>query len=207
MSIQSTSKKAVIYLRVSTATQNPENQLRELREYATVQGFDIVEIITDKGVSGSKSRKDRKGLDKVLKLAHQKKFDVLLFWSLDRLSREGTAQTLEYLQTLTDNGIDYHSYTEQYLSSLGAFADVVVSLLATIAKQERIRISERVKAGLDYRKNVLKKPLGRQLGAKLKGTDHKVELAKKLKQDGLSYAKIGMSMNISRQRAHQLVQM
>ena len=169
--------------------------------------FDVVEIITDKGVSGSKSFKERAGLDKVLKMAHQKKFDVLLFWSLGRLSREGTAETLFYLQTLTDNGIDYHSYTEQYLSSMGPFSDVVISLLATIAKQERIRISERVKAGLDYRKNVLKKPLERQQGTKLKGTDHKVELAKKLREDGLSYAKIGMAMNISRQRACQLVQM
>ena len=200
-------KRAVIYLRVSTANQNPENQLRELEAYATAQNFNIVEIITDKGVSGSKSAKERAGLDKVLKMAHQKKYDILLFWSLDRLSREGTVKTLGYLQTLTDNGIDYHSYTEQYLSSLGAFSDVVVSLLATIAKQERIRISERVKAGLDYRKNVLKKPLGRQRGAKLKGTDQKVKLAKKLRQEGLSYAKIGMAMSISRQRACQLVQM
>ncbi|MDF7825834.1 recombinase family protein [Pontiellaceae bacterium B12227] len=199
--------KAVIYLRVSTANQNPENQLRELQDYADAQEFDIVEIITDKGVSGSKSSKERAGLDKVLKMAHQKKYDVLLFWSLDRLSREGTAQTLDYLKTLTDNGIDYHSYTEQYLSSLGAFSDVVISLLATIAKQERIRISERVKAGLDYRKNVLKKSLGRQKGTKLKGTDDKVALAKTLREDGLSYGKIGLSMNISRQRACQLVQM
>lgn len=199
--------KAVIYLRVSTANQNPENQLRELQEYATAQKFDVIEIITDKGVSGSKSAKERAGLDKVLKMAHKKKFDVLLFWSLDRLSREGTAETLSYLQTLTDNGIDYHSYTEQYLSSLGAFSDVVVSLLATIAKQERIRISERVKAGLDYRKNVLKKSLGRQSGTKLQGTDHKIELAKKLREDGLSYAKVGLAMNISRQRTYQLVQM
>lgn len=64
-----------------------------------------------------------------------------------------------------------------------------------------------MKAGLDYRKNVLKKSLGRQAGTKLKGTDEKVQLAKKLREDGLSYAKIGMAMNISRQRACQLVQM
>ncbi len=199
--------RAVIYLRVSTQNQNPKNQLRELEAYAKGQKFSIVEIITDKGVSGSKSAKDREGLDKVLKMAHQKKFDVLLFWSLDRLSREGTAKTLEYLQTLTDNGIDYHSYTEQYLSSMGPFADVVISLLATIARQERLRISERVKAGLDYRKNVLKKPLGRKQGTKLKGTDDKVSHAKELREAGNSFAKIGTLMGISRQRAYQLVQM
>ncbi len=202
---ENTQTKAIIYLRVSTKDkQNPEIQLRELKAYAEKENFEILEIITDKA-SGSKSAKDRTGLERVLKMARQRKYDVLLFWSLDRLSREGTAQTLEYLQTLTDSGVAYHSYTEQYLSSMGPFSDVVISLLATIAKQERLRISERVKAGLDYRKNVLKKPLGRQKGAKLKGTDERIELAKQLKEDGLSYAKIGLRMNVSRQRAHQLV--
>jgi len=73
--------------------------------------------------------------------------------------------------------------------------------------RERIRISKRVKAGLDYRKNVLRKSLGRQQGTKLKCTDDKIALATKLREDGLSYAKIGLSMNISRQRVCQLVQM
>jgi putative DNA-invertase from lambdoid prophage Rac len=196
--------KAVIYLRVSTTQQNPENQLRELKQYADSHNFDVIDVVTDKGVSGSKGAKERAGLDGVLKMAHQRKFQILLFWSLDRLSREGTAKTLEYLQHLTDCGVKYHSYTEQYLSSLGAFADVVVSLLATIAKQERIRISERVKAGLDYRREVLKKPLGRKTGVKLKGTAHKVKLAQKLRAEGQSYGKIGLAMNVSRQRACQL---
>lgn len=166
----------------------------------------MVDTITDK-VSGSKSAKERAGLDKVLTMAHQRKFDVLLFWSLDRLSREGTAKTLGYLQTLTENGVKYHSYTEQYLSSLGAFSDVVVSLLATIAKQERIRLSERISAALDYRREVLKKPLGRKVGTKLKKTAKLVEAAKKHRAEGKSYGDIAIVMKISRQRAHQLVQM
>ena len=201
-----TAKRAVIYLRVSTKDQHPENQLRDLREYAEAQGFEIVDTITDKGVSGSKSAKERKGLDKVLTMAERRKFDVLLFWSLDRLSREGTAKTLEYLQTLTDNGIGYRSEKEPYLSTLGAFSDVVVSLLATIAKQERLRVSERVKAGLDRRK-ALGKPLGRKKGTKLKGTDEKVAWAKQLRAEGKSYGQIGELMNLSRQRAAQLVAM
>lgn len=108
---------------------------------------------------------------------------------------------------MTENGVKYHSYTEQYLSSLGAFADVVVSLLATIAKQERLRISERVQAGLDYRKNVLKKPLGRKVGTKLKKTAKLIDAAKKHRAEGKSYGDIAIVMKISRQRAHQLVQM
>ncbi|MBL7016559.1 MAG: recombinase family protein, partial [Kiritimatiellales bacterium] len=127
--------KAIIYTRVSTADQKPENQIRELEAYAAKQGWEIVQTVTDK-VSGTKQAKDRAGLSKVMNMANQGKFDVLLFWSLDRLSREGTRETLGHLQNLTDRGVKWHSYTEEYLSSLGAFADVVISILSTLAKQE-----------------------------------------------------------------------
>jgi DNA invertase Pin-like site-specific DNA recombinase len=80
--------------------------------------------------------------------ASQRKFDVLLFWSLDRLTREGTLATLQYLERLTSYQVGYKSFTEPYLDSCGTFKDVVISLLATMAKQERIRMSERVRAGL-----------------------------------------------------------
>jgi DNA invertase Pin-like site-specific DNA recombinase len=52
------------------------------------------------------------------------------------------------LQRLTSYGVNYRSFTEGYLDSCGIFADTVVSILATIAKQERVRLSERTLAGL-----------------------------------------------------------
>jgi DNA invertase Pin-like site-specific DNA recombinase len=67
--------------------------------------------------------------------ASQRKFDVLLFWSLDRLTREGTLATLQYLERLTSYQVGYKSFTEPYLDSCGTFKDVVISLLATMAKQ------------------------------------------------------------------------
>ena len=76
------------------------------------------------------------------------RFDLLLFWSLDRLTREGTYKTLTYLRRLTDSGVKFKSYTEQYIDSLGAFSDAIIGVLAAVAAQERIRISERTKAGL-----------------------------------------------------------
>jgi DNA invertase Pin-like site-specific DNA recombinase len=74
---------------------------------------------------------------------------VLAFWSLDRLSREGTVQTLNHLQRLTAYGVDYRSFTEQYLDSTGIFKDAVIGILAAVAKQERVRLSERTIAGLE----------------------------------------------------------
>jgi DNA invertase Pin-like site-specific DNA recombinase len=81
--------------------------------------------------------------------ASQRKFDLVLFWSLDRFSREGVLETLNHLQRLLQYGVGYRSFTEQYLDSCGIFKDAVLSILATIAKQERVRLSERVMAGLE----------------------------------------------------------
>jgi putative DNA-invertase from lambdoid prophage Rac len=81
--------------------------------------------------------------------ASQGKFSVCLFWALDRLRREGTLATLQYLERLTSYQVGYKSFTEPYIDSCGTFKDVVISLLATMAKQERARIGERVRAGLE----------------------------------------------------------
>lgn len=79
----------------------------------------------------------------------QRKFDVILFWSLDRFSREGAYETLTHLRRLDSAGIGFKSYTEQYLDSCGLFKEAIISILATLAKQERIRLSERTLAGLE----------------------------------------------------------
>jgi len=78
----------------------------------------------------------------------KRQFDVLLFWSLDRLSREGVLPTLQHLERLTNYGVGYRSFTEQYFDFCGIFRDAVIAIIATVARQERIRISERVTAGL-----------------------------------------------------------
>jgi Resolvase, N terminal domain len=65
------------------------------------------------------------------------------------LSREGVVETLNHLQRLTGYGVDYRSFTEQYLDSTGLFKEAVIGILAAIAKQERVRLSERTIAGLE----------------------------------------------------------
>jgi len=194
--------KAIIYTRVSTKDQEAKNQIGELEAYAAKQGWEVLQVITDK-LSGTKAAKDRPGLSKVMQLAAQKKFDVLLFWSLDRLSREGTRETLGYLQTLSDHGVKWHSFTEEYLSSLGAFADVVISILSTLAKQERIRISERTKAGLK-RAIAEGAVVGRPKGKQAQKTLDRMARVKELRAEGHSFTRIGEQLGISKQRAAQL---
>ena len=139
--------RVALYGRVSTKDKGQEvqNQLRQLREFAAHSGWTIVAEYIDHE-SGKHS--DREQFEQMFRDASQRKFDVLLFWSLDRLSREGVLPTLQHLQRLTSYSIGYRSFTEQYFDSCGIFRDAVIAIVATVAKQERIRISERVKAGL-----------------------------------------------------------
>jgi len=193
-------QRCLIYGRISTQAQDYENQLEQLRSFASDKSWEIVNEITDVA-SGGKSSSERKGLNKVFAMAHQRKFDILLFWSLDRLSREGTRATIDYLTRLDNYGIDFYSFTEPYLNSLGMFKDAIISLLACLAKQEKVRISERTKAGLERcRKKGIK--LGRP-----KTPKEKIKRAVKLRGQGLSFAKIGEKMGVSGARAFQLVKM
>ena len=139
--------RAAYYLRVSTEGQEIENQRAEIGPFIDRRGWKL-EFAFEDVVSGGKKERDRLGFSAMLKAAHQRKFDILVFWALDRLTREGTRATLNYLQRLESKGVDYVSYQEQWLDSTGPFKDVMISMFATLAKQERVRISERTIAGL-----------------------------------------------------------
>jgi DNA invertase Pin-like site-specific DNA recombinase len=139
--------RAALYARVSTKDkgQDTENQLRQLRDFSGTQGWTITAEYVDRA---SGKRGDREQFKKMFEASSRREFDILLFWSLDRLSREGTVETLNYLQRLTSYGVNYRSFTEQYLDSTGLFKEAVVGILAAVAKQERVRLSERTIAGL-----------------------------------------------------------
>jgi DNA invertase Pin-like site-specific DNA recombinase len=92
---------------------------------------------------------DRPQFQAMMTGALRRQFDVLLFWALDRFTREGALQTLQHLNQLSSYGVAFRSFTEPYLDSCGIFKEAVIAILGTIAKQERLRISERVRAGLD----------------------------------------------------------
>ncbi len=100
-----------IYSRVSTDKQDSENQLVQLREFATRQGWQLTTEYIDQGQSGSKSGNSRPEFAQMMKDTSQRKFDLLLFWSLDRLSREGVSQTLDYLNRLSSWGVGFRSFS------------------------------------------------------------------------------------------------
>ena len=124
--------------------QDPENQLLELRRYAIAQGWEIVEYIDRATAKNS----DRQSFQEIFKDASQRKFGVLLVWSLDRLSREGVWETFEHIRKLKQYGVDFESYSEPHFRTTGPAGELMIAIAAWIAKMERIRISERTKAGL-----------------------------------------------------------
>lgn len=137
-----------LYLRVSTQKQELQNQLIDLRAYCKKNSWKVFKVYSDI-VTGKEVREDRRpGFTSLFIDAHKKKFDIVLFWDLSRFSRAGTLYTLQKLQELKSLGIDWVSYNEPYISSLGQFSDIVVSIMSTLAKLEREKISERTKAGL-----------------------------------------------------------
>lgn len=140
-----------LYARVSTKDkgQSTENQLPELRRFAQAYGYTIYREYVEHESGGTGHRSEFQAL---FADAHRRRFDLVLFWSLDRFSREGALPTLQYLNQLQGWGVGYKSLTEQYLDSVGLFQDAIISILATLAKQERIRLSERTKAGMARRR-------------------------------------------------------
>ena len=137
--------RIALYSRVSTDKQDTDNQLVQLRAFAATQDWKVVKEYVD--VASGKDG-DRREFKALFAAASRREFDSVLFWSLDRFSREGVFETLQYLQKLTQYGVGYRSFSEQYLDSCGMFRDAVISILAVIAKQERVRLSERTLAGL-----------------------------------------------------------
>ncbi len=141
--------RVALYARVSKddGKQDTENQLHELRDFCKRSGWTLQHEYIDR-VSGSKSDRRRRQLRQMFEDASKRRFDVLLFWRLDRFSREGTLATLQYLERLSNYGIAWRSYQEPFLDTTNPFGEMLVSVVAHFAKHERICISERTKAGL-----------------------------------------------------------
>lgn len=139
-------RRAALYLRVSTDEQTTENQERELREAAGRAGWEIVAVYRDEGISGAKGRDKRPGLDALLKDATRRKFDVVMAWSVDRLGR--SLQDLVGLLTeIHAAGIDLFLH-QQAIDTTTPAGRAMFQMMGVFAEFERAMIRDRVKAGM-----------------------------------------------------------
>lgn len=135
--------RAALYGRVSTTDQTSENQFLELHQFATARGWTVVEY-RDEGISGS--RQSRPALDRLVRDAKRRRFDVLVVWKLDRLGRS-LRHLILLLDELSALGVAFVSLGEGIDATTPA-GRLQLHVLGAIAEFERGRLAERVKAGL-----------------------------------------------------------
>jgi DNA invertase Pin-like site-specific DNA recombinase len=144
---RNTTIRCCLYARISTndGRQDTENQLSQLREYAARQGYQVVYEYIDQA-SGKTSERD--AFKQLFDGASRRAFDIVLVWALDRFTREGVLETFEHIRRLTNYGVAFESYTEQHFRTTGPAGELMLAVAAWVSKQERLRISDRTKAGL-----------------------------------------------------------
>jgi DNA invertase Pin-like site-specific DNA recombinase len=128
-------KRAALYVRVSTDAQTVENQLRELRQVAERRGWEVIQVYSDAGISGAKSRNGRPGLDSMLKDATRRKFDIVMAWAIDRLGRS-LIDLLTMIQHLEACGIDLF-IDQQAIDTTTPMGKLVFQVTGAFAEFER----------------------------------------------------------------------
>ncbi len=134
---------AALYVRVSTDRQTVENQIADLRQLAAARGFEAV--IYEEVESAAKARPV---LDRMIGDARAGRVRAILVWALDRLHRSmvGSIQTVLECDRL---GVPVISVHEPWLDTSGPVRPLLVAIFGWVAEQERARLIERTKAGLD----------------------------------------------------------
>src|SRR5215813_4424776 len=146
----SSTKRAALYVRVSTDAQTVENQIRELRQVAGRRGWDVVEVYNDAGISGAKGRNGRPGLDAMLKDASRRKFDIVMAWAIDRLGRS-LIDLLDTIQHLEACGVDLY-LDQQAIDTTTPMGKLAFQVTGAFAEFERTMIRRRIEAGPQARR-------------------------------------------------------
>jgi len=177
--------KVAVYTRVSTTKQEYQNQLSQLKSFCEKKGWQIIQEYSET-ISGKEA--NRPVFKQMLEDASKRKFDAIVVWALDRFTREGTERVWHYLSLLNTYGVSFVSYQEPFFSTENEMVrDILISVMGTLAKQERLRIGERTKAGLERAREK-----GVELG-RPKISEKVIQIILQLRSEGISM------MEISRQ--------
>lgn len=185
--------RAAVYVRVSTAEQTTANQVPLLLALCEQRGYELVGLFNETGSAVSK----RPVLDRLMDDARKGKIDVVVVFAIDRLGRS-LKGNLDMLLELDRLGVRCVSYAEGWLDTGGPVRSLLISIFSWIAEQERIRIGERCRAGLDR---------ARARGIKLGRPAVQVDTTKliALHEQGLSTRKIGRALGIGASTACRLL--
>lgn len=157
-----TGRRAALLARVSTGEQDTANQVAQLEAWAAQRGLAVVARYCRQE---SAWKGAHRVLEEVLADARAGRFDVLLVWALDRLSRAGPLATLQLVDRFGRLGVQVLSHQEPWAEASGELQDLLLAVVGWIARWESRRRSERTKAGLE-RARAAGKHLGRPAGSK-----------------------------------------
>jgi len=193
-SLSNKPRRAALYLRVSTGEQNLGNQRPDLEQLARVRGLDIAAVYEEKA-SAVKSRPE---FNKLMADAHTGKFGVVIVWALDRLGRSMVGNLTTVL-TLDNMGVQVISGREPWLDMGGPIRSLLIAVFSWVAEQERLRIVERTRAGLDH---------ARAKGIRLGRPKARIDLdaALRLRDEGMSLRDVAKKMKVGTSTLHRALQ-
>jgi DNA invertase Pin-like site-specific DNA recombinase len=186
--------RTALYARVSTSDkgQDPQMQLRELREHCQRRGWEIVGEYVDVGVSGSKD--SRPELNKLVADAHRRKLDAILVWKLDRFGRS-LKHLVNSLAEFESLGIAFISLKES-LDLTTPAGRLMFGIISAMAEFERDLIRERVRSGIANRR-----AKGFRVGRKPISIDPAKLL--QLRSQGQTIREIALTLGCSRSLVHK----
>jgi DNA invertase Pin-like site-specific DNA recombinase len=181
-------KKIAIYVRVSTNKQDSTNQLIELRDLAKRMNYEIVQEYTDNGISGTKGREDRPGLDLLLNHAGQRKFEQVMIFDITRLGRslQNCIETLNYLNSLNIDIL----IQKQGIDTSTSVGRLTFSLMASLGEYEKNLMRERIILGINRAKSQ-----GKKLGRPSNMNEGMKNAIKILREKGMGIVSISKQLN------------
>lgn len=180
--------KVAIYVRTSTNLQSSglESQLHALKSYCESKGLTNYSVYSDAGISGAKC--SRPALDQLTADVEEKKIDLVITYSLSRLSRS-TAHLLQVVELFQKHGVGFISLSES-IDINSAMGKMILTVLGAVSTLEREIIVERVKTGL-----INAKAKGKKLGAIKKYTNPQPFI--ELRKNGLTVRQIAKVLKCS----------
>jgi DNA invertase Pin-like site-specific DNA recombinase len=192
--------RAVIYSRVSTNEQTIDNQLKVLREVAERKGLEVVNEISDEGISGAKGRDARKGFDELIKGAVRKEFDVILVWDVSRLGRS-LKHLVSFLDDIQSTNCDLYIH-QNGLDTTTPSGKMMFQMIGVFSEFERSMIRERVIAGQQRAKAE-----GKHIGRKSNLTEGVINAVQQLRANSVPIKRIAKDMHIGVGTVYKILEM
>ncbi len=197
-----TTKKVVLYVRVSTDKQSVDNQINELQSIAQKNGWEVVDTYADAGISGALGKDKRPAFAELLKQVNRKSFDGIMVWSIDRIGRS-LQDLVSFLDDLQSKDVDLYIH-QQGLDTSTPTGRLMFSLVGSFAEYERTLIKERVRAGLDRAKKYGTRS-GKAIGRPSNVNDGTKAAVVELRNTGMSMNKICKTLGIGSGTLYKLL--